>query len=350
MMHYPLQLRARAEPKVWGGRNLERVLGKTLPPGKSIGETWEAGDPCVIENGAHRGKTLAELIEPDAEGIVGTGQTRLPLLFKFIDAQDDLSVQVHPDDAHARALEDYPFGKTEAWYILDAAPGARVYVGFKRACTPAQVRAAIANQTLVDLLAAVTVQRGDVVLVSAGTVHAIGAGIVLAEIQQNSDTTYRLYDWGRSGRELHIEKALAVARFVPIAAPKIPTLTIRHATHDRALLVACRYFALELWDLRGRADADTRKFQIVAPIEGAVKIHFGRDVVAAHQGQTIVLPARLGAYALEPMNAAARVLKMYVPDLQTDVVQPLKKAGFAAAEIVGLGGADSERNDLAYSA
>ncbi|MDE3089352.1 MAG: mannose-6-phosphate isomerase, partial [Chloroflexota bacterium] len=123
--YYPLRLKAIQKEKVWGGRNLARVVGKSLPPHGLIGETWEAWEGCVIENGAHAGSSLQSVIDRDAEGILGAaGDNRFPLLFKFIDAQDDLSVQVHPDDARAQSMERYPFGKTEAWYVLDAEPNA----------------------------------------------------------------------------------------------------------------------------------------------------------------------------------------------------------------------------------
>src|SRR5450759_1105409 len=168
---YPLRLKAVLKEKVWGGRNLERLLAKSLPPDAKIGETWEAWESCVIENGAHAGHTLQSLIDQDAAGILGaSSDQRFPLLFKFIDAQDDLSVQVHPDDARAQAMEHQPFGKTEAWYILDAEPDARLILGFKRAVKSEEVVEALMHKNLVDLLSAVSMQRGDVVFVPAGTV------------------------------------------------------------------------------------------------------------------------------------------------------------------------------------
>ncbi len=351
LSYYPLLLKPITKAKVWGGRNLERLLSKRLPPKQMIGETWEAWDGCEIENGEHRGKTLAQVIEQDAEGIKGTAKgtegKRFPLLFKYIDAQDDLSVQVHPNDAQARTLENYPFGKTEAWYILDAAPGARLWLGFNANVGAAQIAAAIEKQTLVALLAPVPVQRGDVIFTPAGTVHAIGKGIVLAEIQQNSDVTYRLYDWGRVGRELHVEKGLRVSRMTRVVAAKIAPLEIKGAACDRRFLAACRYFSFELVAVRARVDETTRdQFHILSLIEGGVRIHFGREVVFAKHGQTVVLPARLGAYAIAPMDAPARFLQMYVPDLKRDVVEPLKKVGFSAAEIARLGGSDPNLNDL----
>ncbi|MBI3741413.1 MAG: class I mannose-6-phosphate isomerase, partial [Chloroflexi bacterium] len=169
MSYYPLLLNAISIEKIWGGRNLEKLFAKNLPPNQLIGETWEAWEGCEIANGNYAGQQLERVVERDPVGFLGTRDKRFPLLFKFIDAQKDLSVQVHPDDRAAQKLENYPFGKTEAWYILAAEPNAHLFVGFQRDTTSAQIRAAIANQSLVDLLQPVPVQRGDVVFVPAGT-------------------------------------------------------------------------------------------------------------------------------------------------------------------------------------
>ncbi len=352
--YYPLRLTAVQKEKVWGGRNLERLFGKSLPPGARIGETWEAWNGCVVENGTHAGRALQSLIDEDSAGILGTaGDKRFPLLFKFIDAQEDLSVQAHPDDARAQSMEHQPFGKTEAWYIVDAEPNAKLILGFKRDVKSEDVAAGLRNKNLVALLSSVPVQRGDVVFVPAGTVHAIGKGIVLAEIQENSDITYRLYDWDRqdAGRELHIDQSLRVFSGKRIEQPKIPSIVVRHPQFDERYLVACRYFVLTLIEARGRCDglATNNKFQILSVIDGAANILFGAELassVSAEQGQTIVLPARLGAYAIAPVNSC-KILKAFVPNLMDDVVQPLRKAGYDTATIARLGGAVADRNDIA---
>ena len=352
--YYPLCLKAIEKEKVWGGRNLERLLGKRLPPGARIGETWEAWEGCLIENGDLAGCTLQSLIDEDAAGILGTASDkRFPLLFKFIDAQDDLSIQVHPDDARAQAMEHQPFGKTEAWYILNAEPGARLILGFKKDADADEIAAAIENKRLVDLFSSVPVQRGDVVFVPAGTIHAIGKGIVLAEIQENSDITYRLYDWDRqgTGRELHIEQSLGVSKASRVEHPKVQPIVLHHARYDEYNLIACRYFALTLCDIDGRAaDLDTRgKFQILSVIDGAVDILYGPDFgsgVSAGQGQTLVLPAALGTYAIHT-NRPSKLLRMFVPNLRDDVIAPLLQAGYDTQAIVRLGGEIPDRNDLA---
>ncbi|MBI5651900.1 MAG: class I mannose-6-phosphate isomerase [Chloroflexi bacterium] len=346
MTNYPLRLRAEIKSKVWGGRNLEKILGKVLPPHEMIGETWEAWDGLAIENGAARGELLRDVIARDAEGILGA-PGNFPLLFKFIDAQDDLSVQVHPDDARAREIENRPFGKTEAWLILYAEPGSRLVYGFNREVDRVTVAAHIRANTLTDLLAFLPVQSGDVIFVPAGMVHAIGKGIVLAEIQQNSDTTYRLYDWDRVGtdRALHIEQSLRVASFNRVADPKIPALTIQHAEFDQQFLIACRYFAFEKIILRGRARATLDHFHIVSMIAGDAMIEFGSEQIAIARGETIIIPARLGAYSIAT-KAHCEFLRASVPDLRRDVVEPLARAGHSPENIARLGGPIATHNDL----
>lgn len=349
--NYPLHLKAEVKAKIWGGRNLEKILGKALPADELIGETWEAWEGCAIENGARRGETVAGLIEQDEKGILGTvGTRKFPLLFKFVDAQDDLSVQVHPDDAAARAMENQPFGKTEAWYVLHAEPNARLVYGFNRDTSRDEIAALIRAGKMVDALAFVPVQAGDVIFVPAGTVHAIGKGIVLAEIQQNSDTTYRFYDWNRASqdRALHIEQSLNVAEFAHIANPRIAPLTIPHASFDQTFLVACRYFAFELLTLRGRTMplATNKRFRIVTVIEGEAAIHFDDQFITAKRGQTFLLPACLAHYALAPTTAPSKLLCAYVPDLRRDVIEPLRRANYRDDEIARLGGPISSHNDL----
>ncbi len=353
--YYPLRLRAVLKDKVWGGRNLERLLGKSLPPGALIGETWEAWEGCIVENGAHAGQTLQQLIDQEADAVLGSAVSqskRFPLLFKFIDARDDLSVQVHPNDTQALTMEGQPFGKTEAWYILDAEPDAKLILGFRREVTPEQAVAGLQNKNLVDLLSFVPVQRGDVVFVPAGTVHAIGKGIVLAEIQENSDITYRLYDWDRQGkgRELHIDQSLRVFSGRRVESPKIPPLVLHRAQFDERFLVACRYFALTLCEIdrRVEGEATNDKFQILSMIDGAAEIYFGpkfASSVSAEQGQTLLLPARLGAYAVLPARPC-KILRAFVPDLRAEVVAPLRQAGYDATTIAWLGGSTAEHNDL----
>lgn len=352
---YPYRLKPVIKEKIWGGRNLESVLGKALPPDRLIGETWEAWEGCLIENGAYAGQTLDWAIDKNAAGVLGSASAgrRFPLLFKFIDAQDDLSVQVHPDDAQAQAMEDYAFGKTEAWYILDAAPDSRLILGLSRNVKPEEIAARIRDNTLVDLMAFVPVRSGDVLFVPAGTVHAIGKGIVLAEIQENSDITYRLYDWGREakGRELHVDASLRVMDFTALTEPQVPSLVIHHPHFDQRFLVACRYFVLEHLEIKSPTPPLLLedRFQIFSVIQGAANISYGegnRRSVEAARGQTFVIPAQLGEYEITPQTNSCGILRAFVPDLQKDVIIPLRRAGYDNASIGRLGGPVLEHNDL----
>ncbi|MBI5876761.1 MAG: class I mannose-6-phosphate isomerase [Chloroflexi bacterium] len=352
---YPLLLEPVVKEKIWGGRMLETVARKTLPPDLPIGETWEAWQGCRIANGPQTGRTLGSLIAADARGMLGAGgSTQLPLLFKYIDACDHLSVQVHPDDAQARAMEQYPFGKTEAWYVLAADPGATLVHGFRRDVDEAMVRNALARGTLTDLLAFVPVQAGDVLFVPAGLVHAIGKGIVLAEIQQNSDTTYRFYDWDRRDsagrpRDLHVEQSLRVSDLSALPAHMVPALTVERDGLSQAYLVACRYFAWERWRVTrdAVAPAPVCKFQIVTLLSGEALLHYGGgEPVRVPHGQTLFIPAVLPAYRIAPQTDACELLCAYVPDLAADVVAPLRAAGYTDAQIARLGGPIARQNDL----
>lgn len=352
---YPYRLKPVIKEKVWGGRNLDKVLGKTLPPKLLIGETWEAWEGCIIENGAFSGKPFSAAIDSDPKGVLGAAfaaTRQFPLLFKFIDAQQDLSVQVHPDDAEAQQYENQPRGKTEAWYILHADPGARLILGFNRGMEPEEVLWSLKADKLTDFLSSVPVRKGDVLFCPAGTVHAIGKGIVLAEIQENSDITYRLYDWGRVGpdRPLHIDESLRVLDFNRISNPRIPMVPAYYPDYDRRFLVACRYFVLESLDVRRRTRAlEMTKFQILTAIQGSASILYGdhyEQRVEATRGHTIILPAMLGPYVLEPREKPCVLLRAFVPDLMEDVIVPLRRAGNDIASIQKLGGPAPEHNDL----
>jgi mannose-6-phosphate isomerase len=234
MIRLPIfQFKPIVKELVWGGRRLETVLGKTLPAQSTFGESWEVvdlpKDQSEVAAGDRRGETLAALREKERASLLGSAdllEGRFPLLFKFIDACQTLSVQVHPDEAACARIGGAARPKTEAWHIIDREPGAVLYVGLKEGVTKAQFADAIADGTVASLLHEVEVSAGDFVYLPAGTIHAIGAGILLAEVQQSSDTTYRVFDWNRVGldgnpRELHIEEALVSTDFTTHGLPEI---------------------------------------------------------------------------------------------------------------------------------
>lgn len=212
--------------RIWGGRNIERLFGKPLPPNVKIGESWELADlpddKSVANVGPAAGRNVAELIRDWGDDLLGPAKLdagQFPLLVKILDAQESLSLQVHPDYEMARRLGGGARAKYEGWYVIDAKPGAFLYCGMKPGTTPEMARRAIAEGTLENLLITLPVQKGDFFYLPGGTVHALGAGILVAEVQTPSDTTYRLFDWNRvdaktgKPRDLHVEQGIAATRF-----------------------------------------------------------------------------------------------------------------------------------------
>jgi mannose-6-phosphate isomerase len=232
-MLHPLSFHPVYRRYLWGGRRFE-TLGRTLPPGNDFAESWElvdrGPDQSVVAAGPLAGTTLGELVRTHGRQLLGRHAPLpcFPLLFKFLDACHDLSVQVHPDDARAQRLSPPDRGKTEAWYVVDAAPGSRIYAGLKAGTTREQLAASLRAGRCTDVLHAFEPQAGDCIFIPAGTVHAIGAGLLVAEIQQSSDVTYRLFDWNRVGadgapRPLHIDAGMeAVTHFEPVAPTRRP--------------------------------------------------------------------------------------------------------------------------------
>lgn len=326
---YPLRLRASLHETIWGGRRLERDGWKQLPPGDmAIGESWETEISNVVQNGHYTGKTLGTLVEELGVVLLGKqafaifGQ-RFPLLAKFIDANTHLSVQVHPKDSYAAQHEGGKLGKTEFWYILTAELGAHVVYGFKAPTDRAEVAQAIQNVTLDRLLHKERVQAGDIIYVPAGTVHAIGGGVMLYELQEYSDITYRMYDYGRlsaSGklRELHIERSLNVAHYETPRQIKMKpiSLTNTHGYEDRCL-IACRYFLtreLQFKDFAAVEGITKNSCMIISCLRESVQIFYGnglKENESISRGETIVLPAALGRYRLVGNGA---LLLSYVPE------------------------------------
>ena len=306
---YPLIFEPVFKERVWGGRRLEPWFAN-LPPGP-IGEAWVLSDhpqgPTRVLNGALAGETLRSLRERFGEALVGTrgvsGKTgEFPLLFKLLDSQDDLSVQVHPTD-HYEGLPPGELGKTEMWVVLDAKPGARAVYGLKDGVTPDSFATAVREGRTMDVLRQIEVRPGDVLYVPAGTIHALGAGLLVAEIQQSSDTVYRVYDYNRPGldgkpRELHVDHALKVARYgeppQPTGLPEPPA---------RTWVEICRspYFRVSVGRGAGTWAQATapESFQVVLLLEGEGEIVWEGGREALRAGVAALAPAALGAYTLE---------------------------------------------------
>jgi len=301
--------------KVWGGRNLATTPGLELPDGMLVGETWEVVDR-ESENsealvGAPIGRTLRQLLDEDAGALLGdstpNSKGRFPLLVKYIDASQALSIQVHPDDESAGRVGGGAEGKTEAWYILAAEPGAAIYSGLKPGVTREAFEASIRDGLVEEQLMRWEVQPGDCVTLLGGMIHAIGAGVTLLEVQQNSDTTYRVWDWGRLGldgkpRETHVEQALEVLSFGTRARP--PVRAVREAVGEslsRARQSQTDYFALDSVEVRGEAEFSTHnRFEIIVITEGSGVLRFGGEDQGQElaAGETWLLPAAMGDYRL----------------------------------------------------
>ncbi|MCX5758176.1 MAG: class I mannose-6-phosphate isomerase [Candidatus Hydrogenedentes bacterium] len=246
-------------PRIWGGRKLEVLFGKPLPPEQAVGEAWLVADHAVHESvvaeGPHRGRTLHDLVNKHPQALLGrlapvTPFGRFPLLLKLLDARDVLSVQVHPDDACAKRLGESDVGKTEMWCVLDAESGSELICGLDPGLAPDAFAAAVRDGSIARHMCRYPVHAGSALFVPAGVVHALGAGVVLAEIQQNSDLTYRLYDWERTDadgapRPLHVEKAMAAMHFGQEHSGPVRPLVYEVDGVRHTMLAACRYFAAE---------------------------------------------------------------------------------------------------------
>jgi mannose-6-phosphate isomerase len=327
----PIHFREIFKTKVWGARRLETLLGKSLPPGEPVGESWEISDHphglSRVDAGVLAGMSLHDLVPPMRDEIALVGRpgalelgNRFPLLFKFIDTADFLSVQVHPADDYARKNEQGDPGKIEAWVVVHAEPGARIALGLKPGTTRREFSRAVETGDVEQHLRFVPVRRRDVFVVPPGTVHAVGPGVLLAEIQQNSDATYRLYDWGRMGldgkpRDLHVEKALDVIDFAASAAPaSVPELLPDGpARHER--LVANAKFTLDRYACDAPFElrpADLRSFVILACIAGRAELACSDGTSPMSPGRTLLLPASLRTLTVRPAGPV-ELLAMSLP-------------------------------------
>jgi len=319
----PLRLRPELKEKVWGGSALFSLLG--LPPAEQkLGEAWMIFESLPVLDAAWAGQTLASLTAAHPETMLGEalarsrhdGVPRFPLLAKLIEAREWLSVQVHPDDAYARAREHVPYGKAEAWYIIRADADARIIHGVREPLTREQLVAMARDGTLQAKLEAVPVRAGDVVLNLPGTIHALGPGIVLYEIQQSSDLTYRLYDWGRpssAGRALHLEQSAEVSTLEPLETHILQPERISRNGMLGERLVQTAYFTTERWVLEGALvhDTEARSPHLLTASRGAGRVVSAHGETALTPQASVVVPAACREYVLEPTEAPLEVLLSY---------------------------------------
>ncbi|MCB9915563.1 MAG: class I mannose-6-phosphate isomerase [Planctomycetes bacterium] len=321
----PLRFERVCLTKVWGGRRLEQVPGLALDVEGPVGETWELSDRAEhvsrVRGGEHQGRKLHELVRDHRAELMGaaglTEDDRFPLLVKYLSASQPLSVQVHPDDATAKRLHAGDSGKDEAWYVLDAEPGALVYLGLRSDVDASAFAAVAGGEGVVDALQPWRVRAGDVIDVPAGTLHAIGAGVTLLEVQQSSDLTYRLYDWGRLGldgkpRAMHVEQALlAIDYATPITGPFAPALVSVPGGRSARDVVRRPAFALSVLEVEGHVQAHTEDRPLVyVVVEGHVRIERpgGAASTELATGDTCLVPAAFGAHTLSAGEDPARII------------------------------------------
>jgi len=301
---YPLKMQPSVKDYIWGGNRLAENFNKDF--GSSvIAESWEVSNhpngKSVIANGVLAGQTLYSVFGDD-----------FPLLFKLIDARDKLSVQVHPNDEFANKYENGSLGKTELWYILDAEPESKLIYGVCDGVTKETFKAAIEQGDIESQLCFINVKKDDCFFIPAGLVHAIGEGLIIAEIQQNSDTTYRIYDYNRFGadgnpRELHIEKALQVINFENTQKNAKPVVG-KHGDYIVTQYVSCKYFTFEKIEVENEYNSDVNQFEILFFSEGEGTVEANGVCERFRKGDTFVMPQEVGNYKIQGKST---VLKSY---------------------------------------
>jgi mannose-6-phosphate isomerase len=344
----PAALEPIFRPRPWGARTLAPLFPEKSNLVELLGEAWLTGDECRFASGPFAGKKLREAWPEMSAEWTGTKMNSrhvaFPLLIKFIFAQEKLSVQVHPDDSYAvrHEIAAGGRGKTEMWYVIDAGPEAEVLVGLQPKVTPEGFKRAIGDATVEDSLQRVRLRPGDAVFVPAGTVHTIGGGFVLCEIQQSSDLTYRVYDYNRrdangKSRELHLDKAFDVIRFGEQRGGKVIPATISRNGVTKTFFTACRYFATERWQfaLPVSAESSREHFELWITIQGAGSIRWSQESAPFAPAQVWLIPAGLGSFELVP-ESNTTILRTYLPTNLASVAANLRQQGVSAADISRL--------------
>ena len=311
-MLYPLRFEPVFRRYLWGGRRLGTVLGKPIGSGDDFAESWEVVDrhdaQSIVRFGPLAGTSLRQLVTDAPDELLGPhrGCERFPLLFKFLDAHRTLSVQVHPDDRRAARLNPPDFGKTEAWVILDAQPDSRIFAGLRPGCRRADLARALAEGSVEQCLHAFIPAVGDCVFMPAGVVHALGAGLLVAEIQQASDATYRLFDWNRveadgQPRALHVEEALEAIDYD--RGPISPQQAEPTTWQGRQRLVTCDKFLVDRHELAGPVTLPPdRRARLLVVLAGTMQVSHDPAPIPCVKGDTLLLPASLGEVSVVPRD------------------------------------------------
>src|SRR5258708_22965336 len=318
---YPLLMSPAFDPRPWGTLDLSPIY-PNHKFGEKIGEAWLTGDQCIVINGPLAKRSLAALtaeFKPQLVGEAARDPKRFPLLLKFLFPEEKLSVQVHPDDATAQRFGE-PWGKTECWYVAHAKPGAQIALGLKPGVTTKQLEEYIHEKRAEELLHWVNIYSGEMIYVAAGTVHTMGGGAVLVETQQQSDTTYRLYDYGRP-RELHLERGLASVKERTSSGKVIrpAPVAVDRGANRRSAMISAPYFTVDLFELKAAHDFSTRdesgknSAQILVAIDGCGIVEAqGRNPVTLAKGDAVVVPAALEEFSVRP-QWSLEFLKAWVP-------------------------------------
>lgn len=322
MSLYPIKFHPILKERIWGGTKLKSLFNKETEL-ESVGESWELSDVdkdvSIVSNGNLKGKTLKELLTEHKENLVGSKVyeqfgNNFPLLIKFIDAKADLSIQLHPNDELA-AKRHNSFGKTEMWYVMQADKNAKLIVDFKKETTQESYLKNLGNKTLVDILNFEKVKAGDTFFIEVGRVHAIGAGVLLAEIQQTSDVTYRIYDWDRvddqgNARELHTELALDAIDF---SMPNNYKASYSKKENKSSLMVSCPYFTTNFLPVTKKIEKENTydSFLIYMCVKGSVTFISNKIETEVNIGETILIPASINQFEIQP-HTDSDLLEVYI--------------------------------------
>lgn len=342
---YPILFHPIYKEMLWGGKKMSAVLDRELPYART-GESWDIScrpnEMGLASNGPLTGQRFQDILDQDREKYLGralAGLAKFPLLVKIIDANDNLSIQVHPDDAYAKTVEHYPYGKHEMWYILDAPEDGRLIIGLKPGVLREDFQKAFDEGQVGACLHQLSVKKGDVIDIPAGLVHALTRGVMVAEIQQNSDITYRMYDYDRVGldgkkRELHLEKALDVSDFQGrLKKDCVSGLTVNLDGGVLTYYIANKYFAVMRYavstEISEQSDPD--RFYIFTCLDGDIRIVTPQMSVPVAKGDSVFIPAAMGDYRIV---GKGELLKSFVPDVEKNFVKPLKDQGYRMEDIV----------------
>lgn len=334
--------------KIWGGSLLKEKFNRQILSGQLIGESWEISafqsSQSVVSHGKNKGLTLSELTTNASEQLIGSLLNQFPLLIKFIDATQKLSVQVHPG-------EDRSDSKTECWYVADAQKDAKLILGFNKDVTREAILAALDLKSITSLLKEVPITSGEMYFIPSGTVHAIMGDSLIYEVQQTSDTTFRLYDWDRCDaqnkpRALHIDEALQVVDMQGDLSYRIDPIITEYHGYTHLLRVACRHFAVEEYRFFKSMEIRPivrKSFRVVTVIEGTASVRYGNCESTLEKGRTILIPGNLKEISFSA-DAGSTILVTFVPDLIEDIVETLTAKKISVNQIISLGGASKENH------